>query len=189
MDSTPTADRDIRPRPWRRISSRVRFANPWWKYLLDRVELPGGDEGEYHIVETPGSVIVVPVDDEGRLLLVRQYRYPNDRCSLEFPGGGITREGGALDSAARELKEEAGVSAGTLIPLGRFNPWNGVTSEICSVFLALDLRPCDRPHDPAEECITERHAVEDFERLAVKGDIWDGQTLAAWTLFRLRGER
>jgi ADP-ribose pyrophosphatase len=133
--------------------------------------------------------MVVPVDDEGKLLLVRQYRYPNDRCSLEFPGGAITGEGGALESAARELTEEAGVTAGKLIPLGGFNPWNGVTSEICSVFLALDLRPCDSPHDPAEECITERHAVEAFDRLAAQGEIWDGQTLAAWTLYRARGGR
>ncbi len=170
---------------WKKLSTELRFRNPWWSYLLDRFRLPGGKEGEYHYIQTPGSAMVVPVTDDGRLLLVNQYRYLCDRESLEFPGGGV-KPGQAAEAAARvELAEEAGVQARELIHLGRHDPWNGVTDEMCDVFLARGL-----VHDPSahpEETETIENApltVADFEARIASGEIWDGMTLAAWCLAR-----
>ncbi|MFO0584475.1 MAG: NUDIX hydrolase [Anaeromyxobacter sp.] len=170
---------------WTRLSSEVRVRNSWWTYRLDRFLLPGGKEGEYHHVHTPGSAMVVPVTADGRLLLVNQYRFLCDRESLEFPGGGV-KEGQAPEAAARaELAEEAGVQATELTHLGRHNPWNGVTDEMCDVFLARGL--VHDPHAHPEETETIENApltVADFEARIASGEIWDGMTLAAWCLAR-----
>ena len=170
---------------WRRISTEVRFRNPWWTYRLDRFLLPDGTEGEYHHVHTEGSVMVVPVAADGRLLLVNQYRYLLDRESLEFPGGGVKPGQPAEEAARAELAEEAGVAAGELVHVGRFDPYNGVTDELCELYVARGLTP--EPHavpDETEALEVVPLEVAAFEARIASGEIWDGMTLAAWCLAR-----
>jgi len=170
---------------WKRLSSEVRFQNAWWTYRLDRFVLPTGTEGEYHHVHTEGSAMVVPVADDGRLLLVNQYRFLLDRESLEFPGGGVKPGQRPEDAARAELSEEAGVAARELVHVGRFNPYNGVTDEMCDLYVARGLVP--DPHARPEETETlevEPLEVADFEARLAAGEIWDGMTLAAWCLAR-----
>ncbi|MDP4237780.1 MAG: NUDIX hydrolase, partial [Bacteroidota bacterium] len=114
----------------RQLGTELLARNPWWDYRKDRYERPDGSEGEYYYVHTPGSVMILTVNENGKLILVKQYRYLNRRESLELIGGGIKSEKGALESAREELQEEAGIIAGELIPIGSFNPMNGVTDEI-----------------------------------------------------------
>jgi ADP-ribose pyrophosphatase len=166
---------------WRRLSSETRAANPWWTYRLQRFSLPSGKEGEYHHVHTEGSVMVIPVADDGRLLLVNQYRFLLDRESLEFPGGGV-KPGQRPEEAARaELAEEGGVIARELEHVGRFNPYNGVTDEMCDLYVARGLSPAQgaRP-DETEELELAPMTPEELEARIARGEIWDGMTLAAW---------
>lgn len=93
-------------KPYKPISKSVRFNNPWWRYCLDQVELPSGKTGEYHYVVTNGSSMVIPVADDGTLLLVRQYRYTGNRDSIEFPCGGLKDGAGFEETARAELAEE-----------------------------------------------------------------------------------
>src|SRR5512136_1572902 len=72
-------------KPYKRISRSVVHKNPWWQYCCDKIELPSGKPGEYHYALTEGSSMVVPVTMDGKLLLVRQYRYTGNRDSVEFP--------------------------------------------------------------------------------------------------------
>jgi 8-oxo-dGTP pyrophosphatase MutT (NUDIX family) len=183
MSDHPAADPSDH---WRRIATDVVFANPWWTYRRDRYLLPSGAENDYHYVHTHGSVMVIPVDAEGRLVLVRQFRYLNRRESLEFPGGGVPAGVAVEEAARRELREEAGVEAGVLQPVGSYNPYNGVTDEICTVFLARDLRPSDARPEETEDCRPEPLREEEVAARIAAGDIWDGMTLAAWTLYRHR---
>ncbi|MFA7627467.1 MAG: ADP-ribose pyrophosphatase, partial [Candidatus Kapaibacterium sp.] len=71
------------------LSSDTLYKNPYWEYKYDKYNMPSGRAGEYFYVETPGSVMVIPLLDNGRIILVKQYRYLNKRFSFEFPGGGI----------------------------------------------------------------------------------------------------
>ena len=166
---------------WKKLSSERRFRNPWWSYQLDRFALPTGREGEYHYVHTEGSAMVVPVADDGRLLLVNQYRFLLDRESIEFPGGGV-KPGQTPEEAARaELAEEAGVTARELVFLGRFNPYNGVTDELCHLYVARGLVP--DPHarpDETEELELAPMTPAELDARIAAGEIWDGMTLAAW---------
>ena len=167
---------------WRTLTEETLLENPWWAYKRNTFVLPSGTHGVYHYVETPGSVMVVPVAADGRVVLVRQYRYLNGRDSVEFPGGGIPRGMAAAAAAEKELREEAGLVADTLLPLGTFNPYNGVTNELCHVFLATGHRTVPSEPDETEECEALLVSREELSALIARGEIWDGMTLAAWSM-------
>jgi ADP-ribose pyrophosphatase len=148
------------------------------------VELPSGKEGEYHYVDSYGSSCVVPVLPEGSILLVNQYRYLAGRESLEFPCGAV-KEGSTHDQTAwQELAEETGYSATSLVLAGSFNPYNGVTNEICQVYIARDLRFVGGSPDDTEEFETIALTPDEIDRRMRTGAIWDGMSIAAWFLVR-----
>ena len=76
-------------RPLKKISGIVKFTNKWWDYVVDKYLLPSGKESEYHYVHTPGSVFIIPICDDGRIMMINQFRYLNQKISLELPGGGM----------------------------------------------------------------------------------------------------
>jgi ADP-ribose pyrophosphatase len=169
---------------WKKISEETRFTNPWWKYKFDTVELPSSKRGEYHYVDTPGSVMVIPVFDDGTILLVNQYRYLNERESLEFVCGGVKEGCTHEEMAVIELREEAGLDAARLECIGEFNPFKGVTNEICKVFFATQLNSVTSSPDETEEFEIHRFSQEEVTTLITDQIIWDGMTLAAWTVFQ-----
>lgn len=169
---------------WRKRAEKARLDNPWWSYRCDEVELPSGRHGEYHYVHTHGSVMIIPLDGYGRVLLTEQYRYLNDRTSLEFPGGGMEENVAPYDMAMQELAEEAGYTTAELIPIGSFNPYNGVTDEICHVFVAMGLSPVESNPDETEEFRVHWLVESEMPSLIRNGDIWDGMSLASWNLYQ-----
>jgi 8-oxo-dGTP pyrophosphatase MutT (NUDIX family) len=171
---------------WRTIQEEIVFENPWWIYKRNRFALPTGKTGAYHFVHTPGSAMIIPVTVEGSFVMVEQYRYLNDRPSLEFPCGGVkvghTYEG----TARRELQEEANLSAVRLLCIGKFNPMNGVTDEICAVFVATGLAEMPGHLDETEEINIRLLGSEQIVSMIREERIWDGMTLAAWMLYRTK---
>ncbi|MFA6572096.1 MAG: NUDIX hydrolase, partial [Bacteroidota bacterium] len=111
------------------------------------------------------------------------YRYLNKRLSIEFPGGGIKTGQTSIETAVAELKEECGVKAEKFILLGEFNPFNGVTNEISSVYVAEELSECKAEPDDTEEFEILRLTYNEINEKIKTGEIWDGMTLAAWSLF------
>jgi ADP-ribose pyrophosphatase len=169
---------------WKTLSSKTVTTNPWWTYKLDTFQIPGGVKGEYHFVHTEGSSMVVPVMEDGRLVLVNQYRYLCSRESIEFPCGGVKPGKSYDEMAALELEEETGYLSGTLVRVGEFNPYNGVTNEICSVYVAKDLVRAVQKPDATEEFETVMCTPQQLEEMIRSNKIWDGMTLAAWMLAR-----
>jgi ADP-ribose pyrophosphatase len=168
---------------WTKRSEETLHRNRWWTYKRDSVLLPSGEEGEYYYVQTPGSVMVVPLAADGRFILVRQYRYLNARESIEFPAGGIKPGQSVIDAARAELREEAGIEAGALTEIGVFNPFNGVTDELCHVFLARELRAVAPSPDATEEFEVLRLDAAGIREAGARGLLYDGMTLAAWALY------
>ena len=170
------------PSRWKRLSGETLFRNPWWTYKRDTFRLPSGNEGEYHFVHTNGASLIVPIRADGRLVLVSQYRYLCDRESLEFPCGGV-KDGQTYDATAtQELEEEAGLIARKWMIAGEFNPYNGVTNEICRVYVARDLHSVPFKPDATEEFEITMLLPEELEARIVSGVVWDGMTMAAWCL-------
>jgi ADP-ribose pyrophosphatase len=173
-------------KPYRAISKAILFENPWWKYCCDRIELPSGKSWDYHFVLTNGSAMVVALDDDRRLLLVRQYRYTGKRDSLEFPCGGL-KDGSTYDETAhKEFVEETGFLPKQIEYVGEFNPCNGLVDEICRIYIARDLRYVGARPDETESFELVRLTIEEVDELIQNGTIWDGMTLAAWALAKCK---
>ena len=169
---------------WKKISTEVIYTNNWWSYKVDKYLSHENAEREYHYAFTHGSVFIVPVTSTGKLLLVEQYRYLNDRFSLEFPGGGVKSENNYEAHANMELIEETGFT-GELTYAGGFNPCNGITNEICKVYIARNLQlSSEYKKDESEEFIIKSCTPSEIEKLIENNVIYDGMTLASWALVK-----
>lgn len=123
---------------WRRRSSRYLYESRWFNLRRDEVTLPDGEDITYTLIEHPGFAMVVPLLDDGRVLLERVFRYTIQETTLECPSGGL--DGDAPEVAARrELEEETGWLAESMQPLGAFYPSNGISDERFHLFLATGL--------------------------------------------------
>jgi ADP-ribose pyrophosphatase len=169
---------------WKKLASSIVIKNPWWEYRKDETELPSGRRGEYHYVHTNGASCIVPILPDGRLVLVNQYRYLLDKESLEFPCGGVKDGHSYEQTAEMELVEEAGYQARDWKLVGEYNPYNGVTTEICRVYLARDLFAVPPTPEETEEFEIVVLTRDELERNIMAGVIWDGMTMAAWAIAR-----
>ena len=145
---------------------------------VDHVRLPDGLTVEREIVEHGGAVAIVPLDDEGHVYLVRQYRPAVGRNLLEIPAGGLKPGEEPVHCAERELQEEAGLFPGKLEPLGAFYPVPGYSSERIHLFLARELRPASLPGDADESITVERVSLAEVLERIDEGAIEDGKTIA-----------
>lgn len=169
---------------WKKLSSKILFKNPWWTYKQDEFEIPGGVKGEYHFVHTDGASMVIPILDNGKIVLVNQYRYLCDKESIEFPCGGV-KPGKTYEEMARiELEEETGFTSDELSYVAEFNPYNGVTDEICKVFIAWNLVKIESVSDETEEFEILYKTKQEVDELIEANKIWDGMTIAAWGLMK-----
>lgn len=169
---------------WKKLTSKIVHKNPWWDYYLDSFQIPNGVKGEYHYVHTEGSSLIVPVMDNGKIILINQYRYLRDRESIEFPCGGVKPEHTYEEMARLELEEETGYVAQSWMLAGEFNPFNGATDEMCKVFIARGLSYVKARPEATEEFEILHVAPEELETMISDEKIWDGMTLAAWLLVR-----
>jgi len=170
--------------PFKLLSSEPIFQGRAFKIRRDTFRTPDGRESKYEVVEHIGSVTIVPVDDEGNMLFVRQYRHAAGLDLLELPAG--TREEGEPyeDCAAREIREETGMAAGKLERLGDFYLAPGYSTEFMAVFLATGLRHDPLKADEDEFLQVEKIPVKKAIEMAERGDLPDAKTLAALLLAR-----
>jgi len=166
------------------ISSKKLFSNRYWQYWYDEYKMPNGKNGEYHYVNSVGSTMIVPVLNDGRIIVTKQFRYLNQKVSIEFPGGGIEEGHSPESNAKKELKEETAYETEALIKIGMFNPFNGITNEICHVFIAKELKIGNQDLDESEDIIVELLEEKEIDSLIGSGELWDGMSLASWTLFK-----
>lgn len=150
----------------------------------DTMKTPNGRETHFDIVEHGGSVVIIPIDSEGNLLFVRQYRHAAGMDLLELPAG--TRDGNEPyeECAAREIREETGMEAGTLKHVGSFYLAPGYSTEYMGVFLALDLKHNPLEADDDEFLSVEKISIREAILSAERGEMPDAKSLAALLLAR-----
>lgn len=170
------------PAPFPVASSQRAFSGVLINLRVDELALPGGGRARREVVEHPGGVTIVPLRDDGRLLLVRQYRHPAGRALLEFPAGGLDAGEEPLACAARELQEEVGYRAAKIEALGGFFLAPGYDTEYQHAFLAEGLTPSGLPGDDDEVIEVVPLTVAEALRAAETGGIEDAKTLAALLL-------
>jgi len=156
---------------WTVLDSAVLYANPWITVREDRVVQPDGREGTFGIVEMKPGVSVLPVDDEGRLYLVRVFRYTLDRDCLETIAGGIDAGESPAEAARRELREEAGIEATELIDLGKADQMTEVVVSPDHLFLARGLSFVASDREPTERIAPVRVGFDQALRWVMDGTI------------------
>jgi ADP-ribose pyrophosphatase len=170
-----------------RIDGAAVFDGALLHVRRDRVRLPDGGEALREYVVHPGAVLIVPVMDDGRYVLERQFRYPLARVFVEFPAGKIDPGEAPLATAQRELAEEAGYTAAQWRRLGVIHPVISYSTEFIEMWRAEGLHHVGRKLDDGE--FLELVAWTHDELLAAfdRGEITDAKTVAA--LFVLDRER
>ena len=167
----------------KKISEEILAENPWWKYKHDTYEKPNGEPGDYYYGESTNCSMIVPVLDDGRIILVRQYRYLREKESIEFPCGGLKNEETPQEGAERELLEESGYKGNEFVKIGMFEGLNGLVKDTCHVFIAEALDKIAEPQDdPLEKVEILIRRSDEIDEMVRKNEIWDGQTLAAWAM-------
>jgi len=145
----------------------------------DWMRAPDGRETTFDIIEHHGSVVIVPVDADGNLLFVRQYRHATGQELLELPAGTLEPGEDPRVCAAREIREETGYAADTLELLGKFFLAPGYSTELMSVFLASGLTSSPLAADEDEFISVEKLSVDEALLRAARGEFPDAKSLAA----------
>ncbi len=144
----------------------------------DRVRYPSGHVGTIDVVDHPDSVALVPVDEEGRIWFVRQYRHPPGEQILELPAGTLTSGEDPHACAVRECREEIGMSPARLTPLGASYLAPGYSTEFMHFFLAQELTPAPLPPDVDAILEIERRTLEEAETWIRQGALQDPKSVA-----------
>ena len=172
----------------RALQSRQVYANAWMTVREDVIRRPDGSDGIFGVVDKPGYALVMPWDG-ARFMLVEQFRYPLGARRWEFPQGTAPQRADvdATELAARELREETGLTASRLDDLGMLDVAPGMSSQRGRVFLATGLTegPPQREHEEQDmRCAWFGRA--EFDGMIRNAEITDSQSLAAYALFLLR---
>jgi len=167
--------------PWRRVSRRTAYENPWLELYHDDVIRPDGRPGIYGTVHFRNLAIgVVPLDlDLDAVLLVGQYRYTMDHYSWEIPEGGGGFEEAPEAAARRELAEETGYSGGEWRELCRAELSNSVTDEITVLFVATGLVAGEAMPEGTEQLQVRWIAFDEVMAMIRRGEIADAMTILA----------
>ena len=149
-------------------------------YYQDTIKVPNGNIAKWDYIKHKGAAAVVAVRDDGKLLMVRQFRNALDRETLEIPAGGLNSVEEPTDiAAARELEEEAGYTAGKLELLISIRTTVAFCDEKIDVYVATDLKRSRQHLDEDEFLDVEAYAIEELIQMVYDCKIQDGKTVAA----------
>jgi 8-oxo-dGTP pyrophosphatase MutT (NUDIX family) len=169
-----------RTNPWTTLASRPVYENPWIAVREDRVTRPDGSPGIYGVVHFKNTAVgVLPVDEQGRVWLVGQFRYPLGHYSWEIPEGGGHGDESPEDTARRELREETGLVAGLLERIAVSHLSNSVSDEVAYVYRATDLTPGPSAPEGSERLEVRLVAWADAWSMLQRGEITDSMTVIA----------
>jgi ADP-ribose pyrophosphatase len=164
------------------VNSKTIYRGKVFEVRQDQVRLPNGKVMQLDIVEHPVAVVLVPVDAQGNIWLIRQYRHSAGGEILELPAGVTEANEPVEASAQRELREEIGMQAGEVRLIGEFFIAPGYTTEYLYIYLATDLTPAPLPGDEDEFIEVVPTPIHEAFAMAKNGQIRDAKTLAALLL-------
>jgi ADP-ribose pyrophosphatase len=171
--------------PYRVLSSRGAYENPWIRVREDRVVRPGGKEGLFGVVEMRAGSSVLALDARGEVYLVREYKYAVGRDSVELMSGALEAGETPLAAARRELKEELGLEADGWVDLGTVDPFTTVVSSPNHLFLATGVREGESRPDEGEVLEALKVPFAEAVAMVMRGEI----THAASCVLILKAEK
>lgn len=168
------------------LQQRLFYKGRKFDYEVIRLRLPNGIEGDWECVRHPGGALVVPVTNDGKLVLVKQYRFAVAGRILEFPAGTVEINEDPAETIKREIEEETGYSASSWRDLGKFPLAPGYSDEYIYVFLAQDLQKLAKPpeQDEDEDIEVVLFTPEELEKAILAGEPIDAKSIASFFLAR-----
>jgi ADP-ribose pyrophosphatase len=168
------------------LKQRLFHKGRKFDFEVNRLRLPNKSEGEWDCIRHPGGALAIPVTSEGKLILVRQYRFAVQGRLLEFPAGTLETNEEPLETVKREIEEETGYRAHKWDKLGEFFLAPGYSDEILYAFLARDLEKLETPpqHEEDEDIEIVFFTPEELETAIRDGQPVDGKTIASFFLAR-----
>lgn len=164
--------------PWKTLSNKTVYENPWIKVEHRDVKTPKGTDGIYGLVHFKNRAVgVVPLDEEMNTWLVGQYRYATDEYSWEIPEGGAPLNESMLEGAKRELKEEVGITATKWTKILDFATSNSVCDELGASYIAQDLTFGEMEHEDTEDITVKKLPFDEVVAMIFRGEITDALTI------------
>ncbi len=171
------------------VSSAQVYCGPAITVRSDKVRKPNGTITTRDVVEHSDCIVVVPVDSDNHVLLVKQFRYPIDASLLELPAGGIEAGEDAVDCVHREMQEETGFDAGCVEKIGGFYSIPGYGTEYLYAYAATDLRASRLIAEDTDEIEVVRVPLRQIPELIQSGRICDAKSIAALLMYLSRPKR
>jgi ADP-ribose pyrophosphatase len=171
---------------WRKLSTQSVLKTPYYGVRVDRLKHPQGHELDYYVIEFARQAVgVIPVHQDGRVLLVQQWRHPVEKLTWSIPAGAIETNESPADAAARELREEAGHAPGRLEAIYRYHPTIGVADQTFHLFIAHGLvRVGETDGDEINQASFFTRA--EIDQLIARNEILDGMSLTGLLMWLRR---
>lgn len=170
---------------YRIVKSDVIYRGKVFNTLVDQIEYNSGNKAIREVAEHPGGAVVVPVTDDGKIIMVTQHRFPVDQVLLELPAGKLSKGEDPLICAVRELEEETGYRSKKVTPLGSIYTTPGYSTEKLWIYLAKDLKPGDHNREEGEFGMQVfEYSLKEVEEKIYNGEIVDGKTICGIFLAR-----
>ncbi|MFL6710311.1 MAG: NUDIX domain-containing protein [Massilia sp.] len=160
-----------------RIDGELAYDGKFLKVSRDRIRLPDGSETFREYIRHPGAVVIIPLFDDGKVLLERQFRYPNDRIFIEYPAGKIDPGEDPLACAKRELEEETGYTAGRWDFICTIHNAIAYSDEHLDLYLARDLVAGEAKLDEGEFLEIYQSSLPELLEQVRSGEISDVKTV------------
>lgn len=171
-----------RKKPITTRTSQIAWECPWYRVRRDEIALHDGTEGIYNVLEVTDSVFIVPVLEDGRIVLIHNYRHTLGDWTWEVPAGSIMPGHNAMESAHEELREEAGGIAAEMRFLLKANTMNGIGQQSAHFFLATGVHITEPEHEALEFMTIHPMPAEEAFRLATSGEMNDAVSITALLL-------
>lgn len=173
-----------------RIERELVYTGTIVKFYKDHIKMPDGKMVHWDFIEHVGAAAVIPVTDDGKILMVRQYRNALDRYTLEIPAGALdSREEPTRDCAGRELEEETGYSSDDLEFLITINTTVAFCNELIDIYVARNLKKTQQRLDEDEFIDVEAWELSDLCEKIYRGELRDSKTVAALLAYACKRNR
>ncbi len=171
---------------YKRIGRKLEFEGKIVKFYSDTMQLPDGTMAIWDFIEHKGAAAIVPVTENGDIIMVRQYRNAPERYTLEIPAGGLNAGEDRKTAAIRELEEETGFKSGRVEHLLDLYTTVAFCNELIGIYYTEELTPAKQHLDPDEFLNVEVHSLSELTELILDGRIQDAKTIAAVLAYKTK---
>lgn len=161
------------------IKSEIRYKGKVFDHQVDEIQYDSGNISIREIAIHPGGAVVIPIKDDGKIILVKQFRYPLQKTLIELPAGKLDKNEDPLTCAVRELGEETGYKSKEFTKLGTIYTAPGYCTEILHIYKAVDLIPGNHNREEGEQGMELLElSLDEIKKMILSGEINDAKTIA-----------